>query len=67
MDDTAENRIYRVADVAKRLDRTENTILLWEAAGKIPLARRDSRGWRFYTDIDVARIAEAVGLHEAVA
>ena len=43
-----EKRLYRLADLVKRLDRDKTTLLRWEAAGKIPRAKRDSRGWRGY-------------------
>lgn len=37
-------------DLVKALDRDKTTILRWEKQGLIPSARRDSRGWRYYTE-----------------
>jgi len=50
-------KIYRLADLAVKLDRDKTTLIRWEAEGKIPLARRDSRGWRYYTEGDFNTIA----------
>ncbi|MFZ5982267.1 MAG: MerR family transcriptional regulator [Patescibacteria group bacterium] len=46
----------RVKDLEKIVDRDRNTILRWEREGRIPPAQKDSRGWRFYTEEDIARI-----------
>jgi predicted site-specific integrase-resolvase len=47
---------YRIKDIEKILDRDRNTILRWEREGKILPARKDSRGWRIYTDEDIQKI-----------
>ncbi|RJQ36742.1 MerR family transcriptional regulator [Candidatus Parcubacteria bacterium] len=57
----AEERIYRLIDLTKRLDRDKSTLLRWEQEGKIPRAARDNRGWRYYTQADfdsIVRLAE---------
>ena len=51
---------YRVSDVAKRIDRATTTVFRWEKDGLIPKARRDSRGWRIYTELDVETIIKLV-------
>ena len=53
--------IYRLVDLSRRLDRDKNTLLRWEAEGRIPPARRDSRGWRYYTQEDLDGIIRLVG------
>lgn len=51
---------YRLKDILKRIDRKKSTVLRWEAAGLIPTAQRDSRGWRIYSEQEVAFIVEKV-------
>ena len=53
-------RIYRIGDLAKELERTPLTIKSWEKKGIIPKAKRDSRGWRYYTEDDLNRIKRLV-------
>jgi len=53
-------RIYKINELAKELDRSTNTIKRWEARGLIPKAKRDSRGWRYYTADDVKSIVRMV-------
>ena len=49
-------RIYRIGELAKELDRSTLTIKKWEEGGLIPKAKRDSRGWRYYTEDDIKEI-----------
>ena len=42
--------MHKIKDLVKALDRDKTTILRWEKQGFIPVAKRDSRGWRYYTD-----------------
>ena len=53
-------KIYRIGELAKELDRRPLTIKRWESLGLIPKARRDSRGWRYYTREDVKGIIAKV-------
>jgi DNA-binding transcriptional MerR regulator len=53
----------RVKDLEKIIDRDRNTILRWEREGKIPQARKDSRGWRFYNDEDINLIQNYLRLN----
>jgi len=42
------------------LDRSILTIKRWERQGLIPIARKDSRGWRIYTEAEVRDILRLV-------
>lgn len=51
-----EEKIYKIGELANELDRCPLTIKRWESHGLIPKAKRDSRGWRYYTVDDVKSI-----------
>jgi len=53
-------RVYKIKDLALRLDRTILTIKRWEKRGLIPAPRKDSRGWRVYTESEVKNILQLV-------
>jgi|GEM_PF-1062747 len=57
-------RVYRIGEVAKELDRSTLTIKKWEASGLIPKAKKDSRGWRYYTEDDINEIKRILEEHE---
>jgi DNA-binding transcriptional MerR regulator len=54
------NMVYKIKDLALRLDRSILTIKRWEKQGLIPKARKDSRGWRIYTEAEVQAILQKV-------
>ena len=54
------NKIYRVKDVAKIVDRDKTTIFRWEREGKVSKPKRDSRGWRIYSKKDVKKLKAVV-------
>jgi DNA-binding transcriptional MerR regulator len=54
------SKLYKIGDVALRLDRSILTIKRWEKQGLIPKARKDSRGWRVYTEDEVQAILKKV-------
>jgi DNA-binding transcriptional MerR regulator len=54
------SKVYKIKDLALRLDRSILTIKRWEKQGLIPTARKDSRGWRIYTDAEVRDILRLV-------
>jgi DNA-binding transcriptional MerR regulator len=54
------SRIYKIKDLALRLDRAILTIKRWEKRGLIPHPRKDSRGWRVYTEDEVKEILKRV-------
>lgn len=41
---------YRLTDIARQIDRDKSTIIRWEEMGLIPIAERDNRGWRYYSE-----------------
>lgn len=51
---------YRLNDILKKIDRNKNTFLRWEANKLVPKAKKDSRGWRFYTESDVNKIVRLI-------
>jgi len=53
-------RVYKIKDLALRLDRTILTIKRWEKRGLLPAPRKDSRGWRVYTEAEVKEIIKRV-------
>lgn len=50
--------IYKIRDVAVRLNRNKRAIIRWEVSGKIPLAKRNTSGERIYTEEDIRKILE---------
>jgi DNA-binding transcriptional MerR regulator len=54
------SKIYTIKDLALRLDRSVLTIKRWEQQGLLPKARKDSRGWRVYTEAEVQAILRKV-------
>lgn len=42
-----------ITEVAEIVGISAKTIVRWEKVGKVKKARRDWRGWRFYTDEDL--------------
>ncbi len=54
------NKVYKIKDLALRLDRSILTIKRWERQGLLPKARKDSRGWRIYTEAEVRDILRLV-------
>lgn len=51
---------YRLNDILRQIDRNKTTLIRWEEAGLIPLAHRDSRGWRCYSAEQVQEIIRLV-------
>lgn len=51
---------YRLKDIEDKIDRDKTTLIRWERAGLIPKARRDSRGWRYYTRDQVQDIVATI-------
>ena len=57
-------RTYRIGELARELDRSTLTIKKWEAGGLLPRAKRDSRGWRYYTEDDINEIKRILEEHD---
>jgi predicted site-specific integrase-resolvase len=51
---------YRLKDIQEKIDRDKTTLIRWEKEGLIPEAKRDSRGWRYYTREEVSRIVNNI-------
>jgi predicted site-specific integrase-resolvase len=51
---------YRLKDIEEKIDRDKTTLIRWEKAGLIPRAKRDSRGWRYYSKDQVQNIVNKV-------
>ena len=55
-----ENKKYRLKDIGEKIDRDKTTLIRWEKVGLIPEAKRDSRGWRYYSREEVGDIVKTV-------
>jgi len=53
-----EKEKLTIGELAKELDRTVLTIKKWERSGLIPKAKKNSRGWRYYTAEDINKMRE---------
>ena len=51
-----KGNIYKINDLAKELNVSIQTIKNYEAQGVLPKARRDAKGWRYYTKEDLIKI-----------
>ena len=45
-----------ITDIAERIGVTTKTIIRWEKAKKVGVAKRDWRGWRIYDKHDLKRL-----------
>ncbi len=50
------DKVLKIHNVAKELGVSIQTIKNFEKAGILPKARRDSKGWRYYTQEDLIKI-----------
>ena len=51
---------YRLKDIQDKIDRDKTTLIRWEKEGLIPQAKRDSRGWRYYSKGEVKNIIDMI-------
>ncbi len=51
---------YRLKDIEDKIDRDKTTLIRWEKEGLIPQAKRDTRGWRYYSKEEVRKIVNTV-------
>jgi DNA-binding transcriptional MerR regulator len=51
---------YRLKDIQEKIDRDKTTLIRWERDGLIPEAKRDSRGWRYYSHEEVSMIVHNI-------
>lgn len=42
-----------ISEAAQKLEVAPKTLMRWEKSGKVKKAKRDWRGWRFYTAEDL--------------
>ena len=42
-----------ISEAAQKLEVAPKTLMRWEKSGKVKKAKRDWRGWRFYTPDDL--------------
>ncbi len=54
------NGKYRIHYIAQKIDRDKSTIIRWEKLGLIPEAKRDSRGWRYYSKGEVEKVIRII-------
>jgi len=52
------SKVYRVAEAARELGRSESFLREAEKKDKIPRAKRDLNGWRVYTEQDIKHIRQ---------
>ncbi len=50
------NKIYKINNLAKELGVSIQTIKNYENSGILPKAKRDKKGWRYYTAEDIIKI-----------
>ena len=50
--------LMRVCDAARVLGCSETWLRRAETRGLIPKAKRDLRGWRVYTEVDISALRE---------
>lgn len=53
-------KTYRLKDIEEKIDRDKTTLIRWEKQGLIPAAKRDSRGWRYYSQDQVSEIVRKI-------
>jgi DNA-binding transcriptional MerR regulator len=51
---------YYLNDILKKIDRNKTTLIRWEEQGLIPKAKRDSRGWRYYSKKELKKIIDLI-------
>jgi len=53
-------KCYRIKEIIDNIDRDKTTVLRWEKQGLIPKAKRDSRGWRYYSQKQIEKILDLI-------
>ena len=57
--------MYSTGEAAERIGVCKNTLLRWISEGLIPDVERDWRGWRIWSDGDVAKVKAFKGLYHS--
>lgn len=47
-------------EILKKIDRNKTTFIRWENMGLVPKSKRDSRGWRYYTEEEIKEIIKLI-------
>ncbi len=55
----AEKKFY-LNEILRKVDRNKTTLIRWEAEGLIPKAKRDSRGWRYYSQDEIEKVVNLI-------
>ena len=50
----------RLNKILSKIDRNKTTLIRWEEKGLIPRAKRDSRGWRYYSAAEAEEIVKKI-------
>lgn len=59
----ADEKYYRVSEVARELNRVPHTLRMWEYHGRLPrhlIPKRDARGWRIWTESQIEGLKQWV-------
>lgn len=51
---------YYLNEILKKIERNKTTLIRWEEQGLIPKAKRDSRGWRYYSKKEAEKIINLI-------
>jgi len=51
---------YYLNEILSQIERNKTTFIRWEEMGLVPKAKRDSRGWRYFTEKEVKKIVDLI-------
>ena len=54
------NKTYRAKEICEMFDISKVTLFRWEKDGKISTVKRDWRGWRIYTEVNITEIRHLI-------
>ncbi len=55
-----DKKKYTAHEICKTFDITKNTLFKWEREGKIAKVKKDWRGWRVFSEKNVAEIKKTI-------
>ena len=55
-----DNDNFNAHEICKKFDITKNTLFRWEREGKISKVKKDWRGWRVFSEKNVAEIKKII-------
>ncbi len=55
-----KDSVLNSSEICRKFDITKNTLFKWEREGKISKVRKDWRGWRVFSDDNVAEIRRII-------